>query len=227
VDLAGRPGQASVPCRKTFHGKNMTEPVDLQNDQARSAFAAGAEASLESVLCTEELVGRPSRPPDYQKENGALVSLSNALADSSRTVLQTLADTILDVCRSGSAGVSLLTTDDGGKSSTGRRSRASGSHTSAVARRAISAPAATCLIATPFAIPASRPPLHVFQPVLPPVEEALLVPFYVGGKAVGTIWAVAHDFRCRFDAEDERLMTSLGKFASSAYQILVSLDALK
>jgi hypothetical protein len=85
----------------------MTEPVDLQNDQARSAFAAGAEASLESVLCTEELVGRPSRPPDYQKENGALVSLSNALADSPRTVLQTLADTILDVCRSGSAGVSL------------------------------------------------------------------------------------------------------------------------
>ena len=115
MDLAGRPGQASVPCRKTFHGKNMTEPVDLQNDQARSAFAAGAEASLESVLCTEELVGRPSRPPDYQKENGALVSLSNALADSPRTVLQTLADTILDVCRSGSAGVSLLTTDDGGK----------------------------------------------------------------------------------------------------------------
>ncbi|MGH9551418.1 MAG: hypothetical protein ACRD3W_18680, partial [Terriglobales bacterium] len=30
----------------------------------------------------------------------------------------------------------------------------------------------------------------------------------------------------KFDAEDERLMTSLGKFASSAYRILVSLDAL-
>ena len=31
-----------------------------------------------------------------------------------------------------------------------------------------------------------------FEPVMPRVEEALLVPFYVEGKAVGTIWAVAH-----------------------------------
>ena len=58
------------------------------------------------------------------------------------------------------------------------------------------------------------------------VEEALLVPFYVKGRAVGTIWAVAHDDRRKFDAEDERLRTSLGKFASSAYQLLVSLDAV-
>jgi signal transduction histidine kinase len=65
-----------------------------------------------------------------------------------------------------------------------------------------------------------------FQPVTPLVEEALLVPFYVEGKAVGTIWAVAHDQQRKFDAEDERVMTSLGKFASSAYQILVSLNAL-
>ena len=44
-------------------------------------------------------------------------------------------------------------------------------------------------------------------------------------KAVGTIWAVAHDDR-KFDSEDERLMKSLGKFASSAYQTLDFLDSL-
>jgi signal transduction histidine kinase len=65
-----------------------------------------------------------------------------------------------------------------------------------------------------------------FEPVTPPVAEALLVPFYVEGKAVGTIWAVAHDPQRKFDAEDERLMLSLGRFASSAYQILASLDAV-
>lgn len=43
-----------------------------------------------------------------------------------------------------------------------------------------------------------------FQPVAPPVEEALLVPFYVEGKPVGTIWAVAHDPQRKFDAEDQR-----------------------
>jgi signal transduction histidine kinase len=37
---------------------------------------------------------------------------------------------------------------------------------------------------------------------------------------------VAHDPRRKFDAEDQRVMLSLGRFASSAYQILASLDAL-
>ena len=32
-----------------------------------------AGASLESILCTGELRRRPSRPPDYEKENRALV----------------------------------------------------------------------------------------------------------------------------------------------------------
>ena len=62
------------------------------------------------------------------------------------------------------------------------------------------------------------------EPVKPLVEEALLVPFYVQGKAVGTIWAVAHNDR-KFDAEDERVMKSLGKFASSAYQTWESQEA--
>jgi signal transduction histidine kinase len=66
-----------------------------------------------------------------------------------------------------------------------------------------------------------------FRPVVPKVEEALLIPFSVDGKAVGTLWAVAHDDLRKFDAEDERIMRSLGKFASSAYQILEALDALK
>jgi hypothetical protein len=67
---------------------------------------------LESVLCTEELNRRPTRPPDYEKENLALVSLAQALADSPHTILQKLADTILEVFQAGSAGISLLTKDE-------------------------------------------------------------------------------------------------------------------
>jgi hypothetical protein len=37
---------------------------------------------LESILRTEELHRRPWRPPDYEKENRALVALAIALADS-------------------------------------------------------------------------------------------------------------------------------------------------
>jgi hypothetical protein len=68
-------------------------------------------APLESILCTEELQRRPSRPPDYEKENRALVKLVSALADSPRTIFQTLAETIRDITDCDSAGLSLLTKD--------------------------------------------------------------------------------------------------------------------
>jgi PAS domain S-box-containing protein len=65
------------------------------------------------------------------------------------------------------------------------------------------------------------------QPVIPAAEECLLVPFHVGGKAVGTIWGIMHSDRRKFDAEDDRVMASLGKFASSAYQAVAYIDDLK
>src|SRR5215813_10332514 len=70
-----------------------------------------AGASLESILCTEELQCRPSRPPDYERENRALVALISALADSPSSIFQTLAETILDITQCDSAGLSLLTRD--------------------------------------------------------------------------------------------------------------------
>src|SRR5215469_2500412 len=69
------------------------------------------QASLESILCTEELQRRPSRSPDYEKENRALMALVSALADSPNTIFQTLAETILDITQCDSAGLSLLTRD--------------------------------------------------------------------------------------------------------------------
>jgi PAS domain S-box-containing protein len=63
-------------------------------------------------------------------------------------------------------------------------------------------------------------------PVSPAAEECLLVPFYVAGEAVGTIWAIMHSARRQFDAEDDRVMASLGKFASSAYQALMHIEDL-
>jgi hypothetical protein len=64
--------------------------------------------SLESILCTEELQRRLSRPLDHEKETRTFVALMASLAESRNTVFQTLADTILDVME---AGVSLLTKD--------------------------------------------------------------------------------------------------------------------
>jgi hypothetical protein len=51
-------------------------------------------APLAAILLTEELRRRPSRPPEFEKENSALAALVSALADSPRTILQTLADKV-------------------------------------------------------------------------------------------------------------------------------------
>jgi PAS domain S-box-containing protein len=191
------------------------------------------EASLESILCTEELHRRPSRTPDHAKENRALVALMSALDHSPSTIFQTLADTILDITQCDSAGLSLLTRDGKKPDICGKRfywpaiagmwnphvgggtPRNFGPCGDVLDRN-------STLLFTHFE---RRYPYLL--PVIPAAVECLLVPFYVGGQAVGTIWAIMHSDRRRFDAEDERVMGSLGKFASSAYQALASIDDLK
>jgi signal transduction histidine kinase len=181
---------------------------------------------LESILCTEELNRRPSRAPDYEAENRALVALAQALADSPRTILQRLAQTILEVFRADSAGISLLTEDE--KSFYwpaiagmwqphigGGTPRDFGPCGDVLDRDA------------PMLFTHWERRYPYLLLAMPLAEEGLLVPFYVDGRAVGTIWAIAHDDRRKFDAEDMRQLVSLGSFASSAYQVVVFLDALE
>jgi PAS domain S-box-containing protein len=184
-----------------------------------------APVALESILCTNELMHRPARPPHYQNENRALVALIQALIDSPHNILQTLADTILDLLNCGSAGVSLLNTADGGKrfywpAIAGRWKVHIGGGTP----RDFGPCGDVLDYNAPLLMKNIERRYTYFEPVLPRVEEALLVPFYVADKAVGTIWAVAHDDH-KFDAEDQRLLVSLARFASAAYQTVISQDA--
>ncbi len=194
-------------------------PVALPNNEP---------VPLASVLCTEELNKRARRPPDYAAENRALTALVTALADSPQTILQMLSDKILEVLRVGSAGVSLLTKEDGGKRFYwpaiagiwkphigGGTPRDFGPCGDVLDRN------------SPLLFRHFERRYAYFLPVTPPVEECLLVPFYVEGKAVGTIWAIAHDKRRKFDAEDLRMLESLGRFASAAYQAVEAQDALQ
>ena len=82
----------------------MPEP---QNDFSLEASMPEGAAPLESIVCTEELHRRPWRPPDFEKENRALVALFTALSASASTIFQTLAETILDVTQCDSSGLSL------------------------------------------------------------------------------------------------------------------------
>ncbi len=61
----------------------------------------------------------------------------------------------------------------------------------------------------------------------PLAEEGLLVPFHLNGTLVGTIWAIAHGTDRKFDAEDQRLLENIGRFAAAAYQTADALDELR
>jgi PAS domain S-box-containing protein len=211
-----------------------TKTDDSMTESTESPIGNGADkppgegtVPVESILCTEELQRRPPRPADYQKENTALSALAQSLADSPHTILQTLADTLLDVCDAGSAGISLLTEDDGKRFYWPAIAGEWKPHIGGGTPRDFG-PCGDVLDRNRTLLFSHVERRYTyFQPVQPLVEEALLVPFYVAGKAVGTIWAVAHDPDRKFDTEDERMMNSLGKFASSAYQVVSTLDALK
>jgi PAS domain S-box-containing protein len=186
----------------------------------------GASVPLESILCTDELDQRCERPPDYETENRALVTLAQAMADSPRTILQTLADIILDVFKCDSAGISLLTKDE-------KRfywpaiAGVWKPHVGGGTPRDFGPCGDVLDHDIPLMFRHFERRYDYLQPVTPLTEECLLVPFHVAGKAVGTIWAIAHDQRCKFDAEDRRQLVSLGRFASSAYQVLESLNLLE
>jgi PAS domain S-box-containing protein len=183
-------------------------------------------APLESILRTEEFHGRPCRPPDYEKENRALGALMSALVDSPGTILQTLAEKVLEALPADSAGLSLLTKDE--KSFYWPAiAGAWQPHIGGGTARDFGPCGDVLDRNVPMLFTHWERRYPYLRPATPLAEEGLLVPFYVNGKAVGTIWAIAHNDRRKFDAEDLRLLESLGRFASAAYQAVASIDDLK
>ena len=200
--------------------------VPHSNDEQAVEQAVIPISGLRSVVSVSELDQRASRPPDYAAENRALIGLAEQLVKSPSDILQKLTEAALTLCSAQSAGVSLLQAD--GKrfywpAIAGRWAE----HVGGGTPRDFG-PCGTVLDRN-TALLFTHPELDFdyFTPVTPLVEEALLMPFYVNGKAVGTVWVVAHDTDRRFQSEDLRLMTNLGTFASSAYQVLQSLSTMQ
>ena len=178
------------------------------------------------MLSIDEVRRRPSRPPDYEAESSALIALARRWRISPESILQKLAEIPPTLCRAHSAGLSLL--EDGDRKSNFHWRAIAGQwtpHVNGGTPRDFG-PCGTVLDQN-VAMLCSRPELDFpyWAPITPVLEEALLIPFYIKGEAVGTIWVVAHDLSRRFDGEDLRLVTSLGAFAAAAYQTFLSLNA--
>jgi PAS domain S-box-containing protein len=177
--------------------------------------------SLASVVTTAELSRRPPRSPDFAAENRALVGLAQVMAGSPERILQKLAETALNLCNAHSGGFSMLDLD-------GRRFYSPvivGQWACNMGAGALvdSGPCATVLDRNAPQL-MSRPERHFtyLASVKPAIEEVLIVPFYLQGKAIGTLWVMSHDEALRFDAEDLRVMTNLGAFATTAYRVMLN-----
>jgi signal transduction histidine kinase len=196
------------------------------NDSVLDASMLVGAAPLESIVCTEELRRRPSRPPDYEKENRALGALVRALADSPDSILQTLAEKVLTELDADSAGLSLLTKD---------KQRFYWAAIAGAWRPHIGGGTPRDFGPCGDVLDCKMPMLFThwerrypyLGAAMPLADEGLLVPFYINGIAVGTIWVIAHTNSRRFDGEDLRLLESLGRFAAVAYQGAESIENLK
>jgi signal transduction histidine kinase len=209
----------------TIHGgQKVTGPPILQNIVPLEASVP--TASLDSILCTKELLSRDRRPPDHEKENSVLVVLVSALADSPRTILQTLADKVLEILDADSAGLSLLTKDE----KTFYWAAIAGAwrpHLGGGTPRDFGPCGDVLDRNVPMLFTHWERRYPYLSSAMPLAEEGLLVPFYVNGKAVGTIWTIAHRNDRKFDAEDLRLLESMGRFASAAYRTVQSIEELR
>jgi signal transduction histidine kinase len=189
-----------------------SSPLSLPNE---------IRVSLESVISTAELTRRPLRPANHAAENQALITLARGMVASPNDILQKLAETALTLCGAGSSGISLLEVD-GARFHWPAICGAWSSHVGGGTPREFG-PCGTVLDRNAPQL-MSHPERHFsyLASVSPGIEEVLLIPFYIQGKAVGTIWVIAHDSDHGFDAEDLRVMTNLATFAAAVYQMLES-----
>ncbi|HEY4088979.1 MAG TPA: GAF domain-containing protein [Bryobacteraceae bacterium] len=190
-------------------------------------------APLEAVLRTEELLERPTRPPNRELERSVLESLTLHLETSPQTILKALTDAILSAFQTDSAGVSLIND---------QTKRFEWPAISGVWEQHVGGGTPRAFGPCGDVVDRDRPLLfkslqnrYTYFKLVAPVQEALLLPFHQNGKAVGTIWTVTHEAPYnvnstqrasggQFDREDLRMLESLGRFAARAYEVWSSLD---
>ena len=187
-------------------------------DSAYSSLPPLPDIPLHNVDIRAELARRPVRNPDFEAENRALIELAEELSLRPHNVLQKLTEVALRLCRAGSAGVSLLERYQG--SLVFRWVALAGAyevHREGTMLRDASPCGVTvdCNATQLMYLPEQIFPMRA----TPRIYEALLIPFHLDRKPIGTVWVVTHDSARQFDREDERVLSALTKFASVGWML--------
>ena len=118
----------------------------------------------------------------------------------------------MELCDAGTGGISMLETDPDGRVFFRWEALAGqlDSHAGGATPREWS-PCGECLragTAMLYSYPGRF--FTYFEDAHANIVEGLVIPMYADGLSTGTIWIVSHDAERKFDAEDVRVMTSLG-----------------
>jgi signal transduction histidine kinase len=178
-------------------------------------------ATFADVDIRHELRTRPRRSPNYEQENRALAVLAREMAANPRNMLHKLVEVAADLCDADTAGLSLLDAD------VFRWEAVAGTMASARGGTMprLASPCGVCIDQNTTQL--MRLPHRHFSEVSEDygVVEALLIPFHHQDSPIGTVWIVSHSETRKFDSEDERIVSVLAQFASSAWQLWKSYEA--
>lgn len=184
--------------------------------------------SVEDVLITSQLFSRPSRPPDFEAQNQALLELGDELRVNPDNVLNKVVELAMKLCNADSAGISIL--EPGEDRCIFRRHAITGDFAPNLLRSLPrdSSPCGTVLSLNRVLL--FKEPDR-FYPELrgasPHIYECLLAPWPTQDKPEGTLWVVAHSPLRHFDAEDARIVQVLARFAGAAHYMALALDRAK
>ncbi len=225
-ELRGRLGETVEYSFDGTDRENRAPSLAYSQDTVPPRAAAPPEGLVPLSAILIRLQERAGRAADYEAESRALAALVQALANGPERILQVLAEKVLEVLRAGSAGLSLLS--PGGESFYWAAIAGEWSpHLGGGTPRDFGPCGDVLDCNAPLLFTHWEHRYPYLASATPLAEEGLLVPFDVDGKAVGTIWAIAHDTDRRFDTEDLRLLQSMARFASAAYQAANSVEALE
>jgi GAF domain-containing protein len=181
---------------------------------------------LDEVISTPKLDHRRSRVTDADTEVRVTGELMRELAKAPESFFPKLVQAVLDHTAAQSSGISLLDEPAGRfvwPAVVGGLEAFVGAGTPSDFGQC------GTVVERDAVVLFSRPERHFtyLKPIAPALEEVLLVPFHVNGKAVGTVWAVIHEEARVFDREDRRFLESLSQFAAKAYQVLTETGMLE
>jgi RNA polymerase sigma factor (sigma-70 family) len=174
--------------------------------------------SLEDIVISDQLVSRRLRTVHGRTEIKAMYELASLLGGEARWIFKRLAQMAVELCAAGSGGISMIETGADGEQCfrwqalAGELERYEGGSTP----REWS-PCGVCLqSAKPMLYSYPARFFTYFQDCDATIVEGLVIPMYNAWLPIGTIWIISHDERRHFDAEDVRIMTSLGSFVTAS-----------